>query len=368
MQIRNMLTRARQAATMSTLILAAFNTAAAAAIITDDHDGHGAPVAPAPRSLAKPEPKTAPAAAKSVGAQAKSATAAREKGDRTDRPDRPVKPDTLGSASHADAAALEPDAHASDDASKPVHSKNAAKSMTPDESESVPDADTVLKWLRDGNQRWVAGKPMDPNIEPSRRARLAAVGQKPLATIVTCADSRVPVDRIFDRGVGELFVIRVAGNIAGDSETATVEYGVGHLKTPVLIVMGHSKCGAVAAAASGAPLHGKVAQLVALIVPSVERARRNNPGLAGDDLVAAAVRENVWQTVYDLFKKSPELAEMARAGKVRVIGAVCDISSGEVEFLGNHPWQAELIDALAAGRANTPEPAAPAHAAAPDHE
>ncbi len=304
---------------------------------------HAAPTAPAaPRSLAKPEPRPAAKPAAQPAAP-KAKPAPREADDH---------------AAPADNHAADP--HAADTA--PAAPPAPAPSLA-DTSDTPPDAATVLKWLREGNQRWVAGKPIDPNNELSRRARLAASGQKPLATIVSCADSRVPADRIFDRGVGELFVVRVAGNVAGDSETGTVEYGVGHLKTPLLIVMGHTKCGAVAAAASGAQLHGKVAQLVAGIVPSVDRARRNNPELAGDDLVAAAVRENVWQTVYDLFKKSPELADLARRGEVNVIGAVCDISSGEVEFLGNHPWQAELIDALAAGRA-----AEPAQAAAPDHE
>ncbi len=304
-----------------------------------------APAAPAPRSLAKPEPRPAQRAA-------------------------PAKPKTPAHEDGGDHGAPA-DAHKATPASAPADEDPHAPATTTTEppssaADAPPDAETVLKWLREGNQRWVAGKPLDPNNELPRRARLAASGQKPLATIVSCADSRVPADRIFDRGVGELFVVRVAGNVAGDSETGTVEYGVGHLKTPLLIVMGHTKCGAVAAAASGAQLHGKVAQLVAGIVPSVERARRNNPGLAGDDLVAAAVRENVWQTVYDLFKKSPELADMARRGEVNVIGAVCDISSGEVEFLGNHPWQAELIDALAAGRANAAEPT---HAdASPGHE
>jgi carbonic anhydrase len=340
MQIRSTLTRMTRAAALSALSLALF--AGTASAHTDDHA--------APQSLAKPEPRSAPAVARPAKAPARSA---------------PAEQNAHGTKPRSDAAAA---AHGAEDATHDtplqVLKSDVAKSLPMEDSESVPDADTVLKWLRDGNQRWVAGKPMDPNIEPSRRARLAAVGQKPLATIVTCADSRVPADRLFDRGVGELFVIRVAGNIAGDSETGTVEYGVGHLKTPVLIVMGHSKCGAVAAAASGAQLHGKVAQLVSSIVPSVERAKRNNPDLAGDDLVAAAVRENVWQTIYDLFKKSPELAEMARTNQVRVIGAVCDISSGEVEFLGNHPWQAELIDALAAGRAADAENAT--HATVPD--
>jgi carbonic anhydrase len=338
MQILNLWARTGKAAVVALPLLIVSSASPTFA----EPDAH----APAPKSLAKPASKPA-AAPKHADADAK--------------PKAPAKADehdNLGAKNdHAPSGQAENNDHAGD---KPA-SKASEKLPSASESDEAPDADTVMKWLREGNQRWVAGKPIDPNIEPARRARLAAAGQKPIVTILSCADSRVPADRIFDRGVGELFVVRVAGNVAGDSETGTVEYGVGHLKTPLLVVMGHSKCGAVAAAASGAQLHGKVAQLVAGIVPSVDRAKRNNPGLTGDDLVAAAVRENVWQTVYDLFKQSPELAKAARDGQVRVVGAVCDITSGEVEFLGTHPWQAELIDALAAGRADDTTKTANAH-------
>jgi carbonic anhydrase len=163
---------------------------------------------------------------------------------------------------------------------------------------------------------------------------------------LTCADSRIPVEQVFDQGVGDIFTVRVAGNTAGISETGTIEYGAGHLKTPLLVVMGHTKCGAVGAAASNAPVHGMVAKLVANIQPAVERARRNNPGIDDKQLAAIAVKENVWQTVFDLFKNSDELREMVAHGKLKVVGAVYDIATGKVEFLGEHPWQGELLGAL----------------------
>ena len=157
----------------------------------------------------------------------------------------------------------------------------------------------------------------------------------------------MPVERIVDRGVGEVFTIRVAGNIAGTSETGTVEYGLGHLNTPLLVVMGHTKCGAVAAAATGAAVHGKIADIVDAIEPAVARAKRKNPGVEGADLAAAAVKENVWQSVFGLIRESKDIRKMVAEGKVKVVGAVCDISTGKIEWLGEHPWQHEMIDALA---------------------
>jgi carbonic anhydrase len=206
----------------------------------------------------------------------------------------------------------------------------------------------ALQLLREGNVRWVEAEPDNPNISPARRADVGKSGQHPFVTVLTCADSRLPVERIFDRGVGDVFVVRVAGNIAGESEVGTIEYGVEHLKTPLIVVMGHTKCGAVAAASSGAAakLHGSLQQLVRTIEPGVDRARRNNPDAQGDELISLAIRENVWQSVYDMLKRSPDLRQHVRDGDVRVVGAVCDIITGKVDFLGPHPWQSELLDAL----------------------
>ncbi len=126
----------------------------------------------------------------------------------------------------------------------------------------------------------------------------------------------------------------------------TVEYGLGHLKTPVLVVMGHTKCGAVAAAAANADVHGKLAELVDRVKPGVERARRLNPGATDDEVVSFAIKENVWQTVFDVMKESSEIRTMVEKGDVRIVGAVCDIATGKVEWMGEHPWQNELLASL----------------------
>lgn len=230
------------------------------------------------------------------------------------------------------------------------------------EGDAAPTADEALKMLTDGNERWVRALSKNPNTDPARRADVADNGQHPFATILTCADSRLPVERMFDRGVGDLFVLRVAGNVIGDELTGTIEYGTGHLKTPVIVVMGHTKCGAVAATLAGGEIHGKVATIVQEIQPAVDRARKQNPGADKDEMLGACVRENVWQTVYSLLKTSPSVRDAVAAGEVKIVGAVADISTGKVEFLGEHPWQSQLISSLKGA------PAADAHGEAPSAE
>lgn len=208
------------------------------------------------------------------------------------------------------------------------------------------DAVAAMNMLKEGNERWVAANTQNPSTEPARRADVATNGQHPFVTVLTCADSRLPVERLFDRGVGEIFTVRVAGNIAGDSEIATIEYGTGHLHTPLLVVMGHTKCGAVAAAVTDAEVHGKVAELVSRIEPAVDRAKRMTGDAGGDALTNAAIRENVWQTVTDLLKTSSGCRELVKNGQLQVVGAVCDVATGKVEFMGEHPWQSELVAAF----------------------
>ena len=133
--------------------------------------------------------------------------------------------------------------------------------------------DASLMLLREGNARFAMGTPQHPHQDAERRAATAAQGQEPFATILACSDSRDPVELIFDRGVGDLFVVRVAGNVAGESELATVEYGVGHLNTPLLIVMGHTKCGAVTAVVKEAELHGHLLTLAKKIKPNTKASR-----------------------------------------------------------------------------------------------
>lgn len=200
--------------------------------------------------------------------------------------------------------------------------------------------DASLMLLKEGNNRFAAGKPQYPHQEPSRRAEVAK-GQEPFATVLACSDSRDPVELIFDRGVGDIFVVRVAGNIAGSSELATIEYGVGHLNTPLLVVMGHTKCGAVTAVAKGAELHGHLHALAEKIKPAVEKAKAGTP--EADELVPKSIQANVWQAIEDIIKESGEVREKLAAGKLSILGAVYDLENGKVTWLGQHPAEDSIV-------------------------
>lgn len=202
---------------------------------------------------------------------------------------------------------------------------------------TAPDA---LAALQTGNTRFAAGKPKAPHRDPAR-VRETAEGQHPFATIITCADSRLPAEMIFDQGVGDLFVVRVAGNVCDTDEIGTAEYGAGHLHTPLIMVMGHTSCGAVKAVCENAKVGPNIAALVDNIAPAVARARET--GLAGDALVLEAVTQNVWQSIADLLTHSAEVRELVTKGEVAVVGAVYDISSGRVEVFGEHPAQSGLL-------------------------
>lgn len=204
----------------------------------------------------------------------------------------------------------------------------------------TPDA--ALERLRTGNESFASGKSAFPRCSAERRTQTAREGQKPIATVLGCSDSRAPLELLFDQGIGDLFVVRVAGNVASVDETGSVEYAVGHLGTPVIVVLGHSGCGAVTAVATGAELHGSVARLAENIRPAVEKAKAGHPGLSGEALVPAAIEENVWRSAEELFKLSAEVRERVREGTLKVVGAVYDLSSGRVTWLGPHPGQARL--------------------------
>ncbi|GMU21272.1 MAG: hypothetical protein AMXMBFR13_13650 [Phycisphaerae bacterium] len=211
------------------------------------------------------------------------------------------------------------------------------------EPSPCPAGESTLKRLMDGNKRYVAGAPAKTNLDQARRIETASNGQHPQATVLACSDSRVPVEAIFDQGIGDVFPVRVAGNVCGIDELATVEYGVDHLKTPLLIVLGHTQCGAVTAAATGATAHGHISALVNSIQPAVTRVRNVQAGLTGDALVTACIRENVWQTVEQMLTRSRSVQDHARSGKVKVIGAIYHVADGTIDWLGSHPRQSELL-------------------------
>lgn len=201
----------------------------------------------------------------------------------------------------------------------------------------------AITLLSEGNERFVTDQRQYPNQDQSRRTLTTSKGQHPFATVITCSDSRVPVEIIFDRGIGDIFVIRVAGNVVDIDETGSIEYGVDHLGTPVCVVLGHTHCGAVTAVVKKAKLHGKIPPLVDNIIPAVLKAQEGHPELQGDALVEEAVKYNIWQAIEDLFKESPISVRSVKYGKLKVIGAIYDIETGKVNWLGEHPDQQNLL-------------------------
>ncbi len=200
----------------------------------------------------------------------------------------------------------------------------AATAITPQES---------LDRLKSGNKRYLSGKSIHVRIDPVSRERTAREGQKPVATVLGCSDARVPPEIVFDQGFGELFVVRVAGNVCSTAELASIEYGVKYLKTPLVVVLGHSKCGAVDAACAGAELKGSLPKLMEMIAPAVEQARAKHPDLKGSALVDAAIEANVRKSIADLLSASPGLAKSVQEKKLTVVGAIRDIQHGTVTWL-----------------------------------
>ena len=194
-----------------------------------------------------------------------------------------------------------------------------------------PPADEVLQRLLEGNQRFVKGETASPRRSPSDFQPLAE-GQRPMAVIVGCADSRVPPELLFDQGVGDLFVVRVAGNLvsgAGPPVKGSIEYGVAELGASLIMVLGHSECGAVKATIKHMddkePLPGAIGPLINSIRPAVLKARER-PG----DLLDSAIRANVEIGVRVLRGLQPIVAPAVKRGRVKVVGAVYDLRSGRV--------------------------------------
>jgi carbonic anhydrase len=203
-----------------------------------------------------------------------------------------------------------------------------------------PTPDQVLQTLREGNERFAAGKSAYQTCDPARIGLAAKSDQGfyAYATVLSCSDSRVPVELIFDAGIMDLFVVRVAGNVADTDEIGSIEYGLAHVKTPVLVVLGHTRCGAVTAVSQAMAGHGhqlerNIPPLVDNIVPAVKRAMEQNQELHGDAIIPFAIEENVWQAVEDLFMRSPAVRDLAKSGTVLITGAIYDLASGKVNWL-----------------------------------
>lgn len=193
-------------------------------------------------------------------------------------------------------------------------------------------AEQGLRRLIEGNKRFVAGKARFPTVCKETLAALAR-GQQPYATILGCADSRVPPELIFDANFGELFIVRVAGNVISPEVLGSIQYAGTHLQTPLFVVLGHEGCGAVKAAMEhqlkGKRHHSRIQILVNSIVPGLPNLDHQ---LSGQEQLACAVEANVRWSMNQLLE-TPEGKRAAREGHKKLVGAVFEINSGSVRFL-----------------------------------
>lgn len=193
-----------------------------------------------------------------------------------------------------------------------AHGDSAAEGMSPREA---------LHFLEAGNARFVAGRSAAPHRD-IERLREVAPRQMPFAAFLGCADSRVPIEIVFDQGFGDLFVTRIAGNVAATENIASLEFATQVLGAKVLYVLGHTSCGAVTAAAKAEPVPGQISALFQHIRPAVRAAK-------GD--VAAAIRENVRLQAQTLVEASTVISALVSAGNVLVAGGIFDLQTGKVE-------------------------------------
>ena len=193
-------------------------------------------------------------------------------------------------------------------------------------------ADEALARLVAGNDRFVRGEARFPTVQKEILASLAA-GQRPYATILGCSDSRVPPELIFDAGFGELFIIRVAGNIVSPDVLGTLQYAGLHLRTPLFVVLGHESCGAVDAALSIMRDQARLASRIAVLVDGILPGLRDLPsGLSRRDLSRAAVEANVRWSMHQVLE-TPEGKARVAEGAVKLVGAVYELETGRVRFL-----------------------------------
>ena len=192
------------------------------------------------------------------------------------------------------------------------------------------DPKTIEKQLSSGNARFISSKPTAKNFIISRKPLINS--QSPVATVITCSDSRVAPELVFDQDLGRLFVVRVAGNVIDASTLGSIEYGVNHLRTPLLIILGHQSCGAVSAAIeyklNNQRFEDNINAILEKMLPAVSRAQLK--AQSNSNLTNVAIQENIRQTYLDIMAKSPTLKKQIEDKKVKVILAEYYLDSGKV--------------------------------------
>jgi carbonic anhydrase len=206
----------------------------------------------------------------------------------------------------------------------------SAQAATQDIAPDSPNA--ALKRLLVGNQRFVQQKLEHPHQSQTRLQEVAAA-QHPFATLLSCADSRVPAEILFDLGIGDLFDVRIAGNIVTAEALGSLEYAAAMLGTPLIMVLGHERCGAVTAAVKGKPLPGQISSFAKAIEPAIAQLNNNKSNHQSEnDLVENAVVANVRYQVKKL-ERSDLLTQLVGEGKLKIVGGRYDLDTGEVTIV-----------------------------------
>ncbi|VVB70544.1 Carbonic anhydrase [uncultured archaeon] len=204
----------------------------------------------------------------------------------------------------------------------------AAIALAAEEKNAVT-AEEAQAMLMEGNARFASGNVTHPDQSAERREELVS-GQHPFAVVVGCSDSRVPPEVLFDQGLGDIFVIRTAGQALDDVAIGSIEYAVEHLSVPLVLVLGHDSCGAVTAAVKGGEVPGHLVSLVDFIKPAVDEARNSSND---SELLNNSIDINIKNIVEELRTSKPILSEKIEKGELKVVGARYHLDSGEVEIL-----------------------------------
>lgn len=212
------------------------------------------------------------------------------------------------------------------------HHAGAATLQPNAESQAKLTPESVLEDLMKGNAAYVDGGAIDPNIKDRREA--ATKGQFPKAYILSCVDSRVPVEQVFGQGIGDIFVGRVAGNIENVDQLGSMEFAAAVGQVKVIMVLGHEACGAVKGACDGVEL-GNLTELLDEIEPAVESVEGHDGerNSKNKEFVDAVTEQNVQATVEDIRERSPVLAEMEKEGKIKIVGGVYSLHTGAVTMV-----------------------------------
>ena len=191
----------------------------------------------------------------------------------------------------------------------------------------------ALDRLKEGNQRFVTETSIFPNISADRRVETTHKKQAPFAAVLTCADSRTPPEYIFDQGIGDLFVVRNAGNVSDDTVLASMEMALEHLHVPLILVMGHRRCGAIEMAMNHISISDNLNKLSRKIKPAIMQTKQDYPNIPHYKFVANAARTNALNTVEQIIEESTMIRKKVEEGSAKILAGYYDIESGQVEWL-----------------------------------